>query len=51
MAIYLSDFHRKNSEGALEELSKQRRFSPEEMEAQMEEFHKIIEEDKTGKYK
>ena len=44
MAEYLSDFHKKNSERALEYLRKQRSFSPEEMEEQTKRIHKSIAE-------
>ncbi len=42
MTKYLNDFHKKNSEGVMESLRKQRVFSPEEMEEQTRRNHKLI---------
>ena len=42
MAEYLSDFHKKNSERALEYLHKQPMLSAEEAEAQTKRIHKSI---------
>ena len=50
MSNYLNDFHRKNSEAAMKYLSKQRQYSPEEMEAQIKEHHrKIAEQEQQSK--
>lgn len=50
MANYWNDFHRKNSEQAMESLRKQRLFSPEEMEAQTKAIHqKIAEQEQQNK--
>ena len=42
---YLSEFHKKNSEAAMEYLRKQKPLSPEEAEAQTERIHKAIDQE------
>ena len=41
---YLNEFHKKNSEAAMEYLRKQKPLSPEEAEAQTERIHKAIDQ-------
>ena len=42
MVEYWNDFHKKNSERAMEYLRKQKPLSPEEMEAQTQRIHQRI---------
>ena len=50
MTKYLNDFHKKNSEAAMEYLRKQRVFSQEEMEAQTRKIHEqIAQEEQNSK--
>lgn len=49
MVKYLNDFHKKNSEAAMEYLRKQKPLSPEEAEAQTERIHKAMEKEQSSK--